>query len=211
MFGIDDMLIWGPMLGAAAGALTKKKDPLQGALMGGLLGYGGALAAPTLLGSGTAATAMGEGALGSGIAAGTTETAAGLGSGLQGGILGAGESGVNASLNLGLKGLETTAAGTPAQIAAANPSMLDQAMSVAKPVGQIAGTVSAVKSLTPQDKPLQIMPSPISQAPQTGPQGLAQLAQANRTVPEYIRQQNEAEQRKRLALIAKMGGNYGLA
>ena len=56
-FGIDDALIWGPMIGAALGGLTNKKDPLQGALLGGAMGYGGAALAGGggLLGSSSAA------------------------------------------------------------------------------------------------------------------------------------------------------------
>lgn len=57
MFGIDDALIWAPMAGAALGAMTSKKA-LQGAALGGALGYGGA-ALPGLLGAGTAPAATG--------------------------------------------------------------------------------------------------------------------------------------------------------
>ena len=40
MFGIDDMLLFS-LLGAGTGALTNKKDPLKGALLGGGLGAAG--------------------------------------------------------------------------------------------------------------------------------------------------------------------------
>lgn len=40
MFGIDDMLLMS-LFGAGAGALTNKKKPLQGALLGGGLGAAG--------------------------------------------------------------------------------------------------------------------------------------------------------------------------
>jgi hypothetical protein len=50
------------MIGAAAGAVTNKKDPLKGALLGATLGYGGGTLAPGLLGTGAAAgTAAGAG------------------------------------------------------------------------------------------------------------------------------------------------------
>lgn len=49
-----------PLVGAAAGALLKRKDPLQGALMGGALGATGGLLAP----------AAGAAAAGGGLAAG---------------------------------------------------------------------------------------------------------------------------------------------
>lgn len=50
------------MIGAAAGAVTNKKDPLKGALLGATLGYGGGALAPGLLGTGAAAgTAAGAG------------------------------------------------------------------------------------------------------------------------------------------------------
>lgn len=47
------------MIGATAGAVTNKKDPLKGALLGATLGYGGGALAPGLLGTGAAAPAAG--------------------------------------------------------------------------------------------------------------------------------------------------------
>jgi hypothetical protein len=47
------------MVGAAAGAVTNKKDPLKGALLGATLGYGGGTLAPGLLGTGATQAASG--------------------------------------------------------------------------------------------------------------------------------------------------------
>ena len=44
------------MMGAAAGAVTNKKDPLKGALLGATLGGVGGAVAPSLLGTGAAAS-----------------------------------------------------------------------------------------------------------------------------------------------------------
>ena len=57
MFGVDDAFIWAPLGGAALGALTNK-NKFKGALMGGVLGAGGA-ALPGLLGSTAAPAAAG--------------------------------------------------------------------------------------------------------------------------------------------------------
>lgn len=52
------------MMGAAAGAVTNKKDPLKGALLGATLGYGGGALAPSLLGTGATAASGAAGAAG---------------------------------------------------------------------------------------------------------------------------------------------------
>jgi hypothetical protein len=52
------------MIGAAAGAVTNKKDPLKGALLGATLGYGGGTLAPGLLGTGAQAASGAAGAAG---------------------------------------------------------------------------------------------------------------------------------------------------
>lgn len=52
------------MMGAAAGAVTNKKDPLKGALIGATLGYGGGALAPSLLGTGATAASGAAGAAG---------------------------------------------------------------------------------------------------------------------------------------------------
>ena len=56
MAGVDPISLG--IGGAAIGALTNKKDPLKGAVMGGALGYGGATLA-TMGSTGTAAGAAG--------------------------------------------------------------------------------------------------------------------------------------------------------
>ena len=52
------------MIGATAGAVTNKKDPLKGALLGATLGYGGGALAPSLLGTGATAASGAAGAAG---------------------------------------------------------------------------------------------------------------------------------------------------
>ncbi len=98
MFGIDDALIWGPMIGAALGGLTSKRDPLKGALMGGALGLGGGmLAGPGLLG----AAAAPAGITGASLPAGS---AALLGSGAAAAPVGVGTAAANSSLASYLSG-----------------------------------------------------------------------------------------------------------
>lgn len=54
-----------PVAGAALGAMSNRKNPLKGAAVGGLLGAGGAYAAPALMGTGAgAAGSYGAGAFG---------------------------------------------------------------------------------------------------------------------------------------------------
>ena len=67
------------MIGAGVGAFTNKKDPLKGAITGGLLGYGGG----TALGAGGAG-ATGAGATGAGASAVPTSAGMGLGANAPG-------------------------------------------------------------------------------------------------------------------------------
>lgn len=90
MFGIDDILL-ASLIGGGAGALTSKKDPLKGALIGAGLGAGGAHLAPGLLGAGGATA---------GIAPGATAAT-------QGGLLAAQEAGLGMTGSLGWGGATT--------------------------------------------------------------------------------------------------------
>ncbi len=191
MFGIDDALIWGPMIGAALGGLTSKRDPLKGALMGGALGLGGgALVGPGgLLGAAAAPTgitgATAAGSLGVNPMLGAAAEGMGLGSGLSATMP-----------SLASPGLLATASGTPAQVLAANPSMFKQAMDIAKPVGNIASSANAVKGLLGgTDTPLpQVQPMPVATG-QGGPQALASLVSGNAQNAQQI--EMDAEQRKK--------------
>lgn len=62
------------MMGAAAGAVTNKKDPLKGALLGATLGGVGGAVAPSLLGTGAAAVPASGGLLGGYMPAAALET-----------------------------------------------------------------------------------------------------------------------------------------
>ena len=194
-FGIDDALIWGPMIGAALGGLTSKRDPLKGALLGGALGLGGGMMAGPggLLGAaaapaggvagGTGLTAAGS--LGLNPLAASASTGMGLGSGLSATMP-----------SLASPGLLATASGTPAQVLAANPSMFQQAMGMAKPIGNIASSANSVKGLLGgTDTPLpQVQPMPVATG-QGGPQALASLVSGNAQNAQQI--EMDAAQRKK--------------
>ncbi len=191
------------LVGAGLGALQSKRDPIKGAMMGGLLGYAGG-AGMGLLGGQAAGTAgLGSGVSGT-LGAEGLAMAPEVGFGGASGLTGAAPSGLKATMDMGNLGM--TATGTPNAIAAANPSMMEQVMGVAKPVGATLGAVSAAKSLFPEDKMPQIMPSPIAQPPVSGPQGLSNLASMNTQIPQYIQQKNDADSVRRMKLLASMRG-----
>lgn len=90
MFGIDDWLLMSA-LGAGLGAITNKRDPLKGALIGGALGGVGGQFAPGLLNAGGATA---------GIAPGATAAT-------EGGLLAAQEAGLGMTGSLGWGGATT--------------------------------------------------------------------------------------------------------
>jgi hypothetical protein len=203
-FGIDDALIWGPMIGAALGGLTSKRDPLKGALMGGALGLGGGmLAGPGGL-LGAAAAPAG------GVAGGTGLTAAGsLGLNPLAASSSAGMglgSGLSATMpSLASPGLLATAnAATPAGVLAGNPSMFQQFMDVAKPVGNIASSANSVKGLLGPDNGLaelpQVAPQPVATG-QGGPQALASLVSGNAQNAQQIEMDAAQRKKRRMQLI----------
>ena len=135
-----------PLLGAGAGALLSKKDPLKGALMGGALGFGGAALAPGLLGAGaaagTAATSAGTAATGAAAPAWSSLIAAGQ---PTIGTVGGGMS---------------TAAGAANAAPAATPGLFESASSYAKQADPIMKAAVMGKTLAgtgqqqPQASPL---------------------------------------------------------
>lgn len=192
MFGLDDALIWGPMIGAAAGGLLSKKNPMKGALLGAGLGLGGGLIAPQL-----AATEAAAGAAGQGLA---------LGAGGETGLtLGAGTTGLTAP-----SAALTPAAAAPAQAAA--PSTMSGFMNNMRPVTQAMDAASrARQSFGGQDN-RPIIPPPIVQAPNsTGPQGLAQLATNAVNVPQSIQNETAMRNEIRQRRLDEMRRAYGLA
>lgn len=192
-FGIDDALIWGPLLGAAMGGLMNKKDPLKGALMGGALGAGGGLLAGPAAGGGLLGAAASPASTGLTAAAGGANP-----------LLGAAASGGGMSGALISPSMLTTATGTPAQIAASSsPSMFQQAMDIAKPIGNIASSANSVKGLlSPQQQ--QQMPSlqplPVATG-QGGAQSLAQIVSGNSNAANQIALDAELRAKRRQQLI----------
>lgn len=88
-FGIDDALIWGPMIGAAVGGLTNKKDPLKGAALGGLAGYaGGTFLAPGSAVAGAVGNPATAAAYGTGLGSEQTAMLAAQDAGMAEGLLG---------------------------------------------------------------------------------------------------------------------------
>lgn len=212
-FGIDDALIWGPMIGAAAGGLLKKDKPLQGALIGAGLGLGAGAAAPGLLGAGVAAPGM-TGALGAGLtvpgaAAPGMATLGGLGSGLSataGGMSPLALAGGAGSSSLGMAGLGASGAGLAGSLpslSSASPTALAGMMESAKPFGQAAMAANSVKSLvTPapeQQTPLQV--SPIAQTMPNN--NLGALVQSMEQGQQQ--QQAQAEQKRMMRRQAMRG------
>lgn len=137
-----------PVAGALGGALLNKKDPLQGAAMGGLLGAGGMAAAPSIMGAigGTGLSAGTQAALGSaGVNAGSQQAA----------MLAAQEAGMGGGLLDSLKTASTYAA----------------------PIAQAAGAAGSIKGLLsdPQMQAPQMMPTQNTGAQSLA--GLAQSGQ----------------------------------
>jgi hypothetical protein len=129
------------MVGAAAGAMTNKKDPLKGALLGATLGYGGGTLAPGLLGAGATQAASG--------AAGAAGIQSGFGAQLAGqGLLSAAPamSGGASPVASSLASQGMTAAPAMMSTAAAAPSIMSR---LANPQTLMAGAQLA-GSMTPQ-------------------------------------------------------------
>lgn len=173
------------LIGAAGGALTNKKDPLKGLLMGGALGATGGLLAPAALGAlGAAGAAGAEGAATAGAAtAGVT--------GAEGAFLG-----------------EGAASGIPAWDAAATTghgfmeggkSFLSTASEYMKPASQASSLAQQAGLLGPREQP-QASPTPMPQ-PGGGAQTLASIAQMASQQGQLIDQEQELRRRKRLGLL----------
>lgn len=193
--GIDDLMVWGPLLGALGGGLMSKRDPLKGALLGAGLGAGGAaLAGPGLLGAAAtpAATGItGAGSLGVNPLLGAASGGMGLGSG------------ISASMpSLASPSMLVAGSGTPAEILAANQSLLDQTMGMAKPIGNIASSANSVKGLlsTPDAQMPPLQPLPVATG-QGGAQSLAQLVTSNANEGNRLAMDAEQRAKRRRQLI----------
>ena len=154
-----------PLIGAAAGAVINKKNPLAGAAMGALGG-----AAPGLLGAG-AAGAGAAGASGAGgllSATGGQVGAGGIGSALAGGAMGSPVAPV--AMGSGL-----LAPGGAGAAGAAGGGLME----TMKPFMNAAKTGMETAQATQQPEE-QMQPSPFLMPPQggPGPQQMAQLVQS---------------------------------
>jgi hypothetical protein len=143
-FGLSAMQA-GILAGAATGALTNKKNPLMGAVTGGLGGYSGA----GIMGAGKAAA----GAMGSAEAAKTATTNAGIGGGSSGLATGGGyipgaTSGADLAYNNAL--LASQGAGiTNSAVSGASGAMdVDKLLAASKPIG-MANTFANTASIAP--------------------------------------------------------------
>ena len=162
-----------PLVGAAAGAIMNKKNPLAGAAMGAVGG-----AAPGLLGAAApAAAATGAGtASGAGgllAATGGQVGAGGIGSALAGGAMGAPVAPITMGSGLLAPG------GIGAAGAAGGAAAGGGLMETMKPFMNAAKTGMETAQATQQPEE-QMQPSPFIMPPQagSGPQQMAQLVQS---------------------------------
>lgn len=197
MFGIDDALIWGPLVGAAAGGLLGKKNPMQGALIGAGLGLG----AGGLLGAAPAATGAAElpaGAILNGVP-------------LEGGVsIPAAGASVNGSPLLG--GSSIAPGASVSTIPTAETGGLfgqgASALKAAKPYTDAAFTGLSIANMFGKKQPIQ--PSPIAQNG-GGQNSLAALSGALEQQTQQNAQNDQLRRQAQQALIARIGGRYGLA
>jgi hypothetical protein len=161
------------MVGAAAGAMTNKKDPMKGALLGATLGYGGGTLAPGLLGTGATQAASG--------AAGAAGIQSGFGAQLAGqGLLSAAPamSGGASPVASALASQGMTAAPAMMSTAAAAPSMMSR---LANPQTLMAGAqlAGAMGPQPAQTAPGRVTPGqPIPMAFQAPPMAMSQMTRA---------------------------------
>ena len=220
-------MFWIPMaIGAAAGALTNKKNPLEGALMGGALGAAGGAAAP-MFGAASGGAAGMAGATGSGVTGGLLGTSAAaaaptagmtgaLGSGisatagglspmaLAGGASPIGSAGMSAMGGVGSGIAGSVAPSLTAGVVPQSAGLLSQVKDVASAGGQVVNAASAVKNLTTTQPKQLIGPSPI-QAPMPNSnlgnivQGMQQQQMAQ-SQNDFM--QRDARRKQRIGLLA---------
>lgn len=178
-------MIWMiPLIGAAAGALLDKKQPLRGAALGAAAGFTG----------GAALGAMGAAGAGS-AAAGSSSLMSGAG-----GLLGSG--GAAGGGFGGMLGSAAPGAAAAAPNAAASSGLLGSMGSMVKPVGTAMQTAQMFQS---KDEPPPVPQMPIQQ-PVGGSQGLTQLAQGNMQMAQNQIAQDTQKRMEQKQRIARMGG-----
>lgn len=189
------------LIGGAAGGLLNKKDPLKGALMGAGLGYGGAVMAPSLLGTAPGLTAAPAAASGTGLTIGGGTTGLKLGASAPG-LLGATPETLGA-MNGGTG--VTALAGGDYSLA---PGLMDKAKAglsnasqYAKPMGEAAMAANSVKGLFGSDAQA---PQPMQTQGDNG--SLAQIAQADQQGLLAMQDADMKRRQQQMAMIQQMMG-----
>lgn len=192
------MIWWLPVAGAAIGALTNKKNPLQGAAMGGLLGAGAGFAAPAMMGGAAAGGA--SGAAGGGLLA--AESSMPAAAAMANTAPAASVTGNGAFLGEGVS--SGIGAWDAAQAKAGLLSGLKTAGEYAKPVGNAMSAANSAKGLlAPEQQPIQHQMQP--QMVQ-GEQTLAALANQDNQLLNSMQQADMARRQNRRQLIGRIGG-----
>ena len=208
MFGIDDLLL-ASLVGGGLGAVTNKKNPLKGALMGAALGgVGGGL----LGGAGSAGAAASPYALAPGASLAEGATLGGAGSMFSGASLAPG-----ATLGAAPAVSSGYFAGSQIPSLAANatqqstPGLFGNLASFgekAKPFTNMASTGMQAANMFKQ--PEQPLPTPPQvPVPVGGPQALAQLSGSLQQMGANTDQERMMREARRRQLLSQIGGGYG--
>lgn len=173
MFGIDDALLF-PLIGGAMGALTNRKDPLMGAVIGGGLGLAGN-AIPGMIPTQPAAPI---------VEAGMPQAWATAADGLK-----AQELGLGMTDKMGWQGATS---GMPGLLNSATekPGLLNTATNAAQ-------TASAVKSLMPPQQP-------IPQAPGFTTGGGTQMGGVYKNIQDARMANAQAEMQRRMGRMKQL-------
>lgn len=196
---------------AAAGTAAAAGGAALGAGAGTALGAG----AGTALGAG-AGTALGTGALTAAVPVAAGGAVAGTGA-TQAGLLAAQEAGLGASslgwggATTGTQGLLNSTLGSSGGakvggLLGNGVEAFDMANKVAKPIGTAMDTANMFTPPPKQEMPIATPPM-MPQAPQTGPQGLAQLAGQNQQMG-LLQQQKDMERKMAQRNRIKSIGGY---
>jgi len=194
-----------PLMGAAAGAMMNRKNPLKGALMGGALGAGGgmlagagAAAAPAVgswMGAGGAGTAT---SLASGFGAGTGLGSTGIATGIgSGSWMGAGpaKDAYLAAQAAGISGANAAAGGAVAPTTGTGfGGLLGNMKQYADPAMNVMNAANTAKSLMASDEQ-QLQPQPLDNEP-LNVSGLIQEADARSQLnaQEAIKRRQQMQQ-----------------
>lgn len=177
-----------PALGAVAGAAMNKKNPLQGALLGGGLGFGGAALPGLLAGAGGAAAAGGAASgIGGGLGAAGGVAANPIGAYLTSGAV------EGSTLGNALTGAGGAAGAVGQGTTAGLLGGAQQAMGYAKPAMEAMGAVNMAQGMF----------APKQQAPM--PQ-MPMGRQGNDPIGQMLQSQMQLEQQRRGSWQGGMNG-----